>query len=82
MRRTFALLDEFRDIIPGKSELEITEITGRYLEAVRVGRDAPTRQPAARYLIDNLAARFVGKTRFCLELGRHVVVQGDVVLIP
>jgi hypothetical protein len=77
MRRTFALLDEFRDIIPGKSELEITEITGRYLEAVRVGRDAPTRQPAARYLIDNLAARLVGKTRFCLELGRHVAVQGE-----
>jgi hypothetical protein len=33
--------------------------------------------PRRRYLIDNLAARLVGKTRFCLELGRHVVVQGE-----
>ena len=77
MERAFELLDELPDIIQGKSRLEITEIAGRYFEGVGVGRDAPTRQPAAQHLIDDLAEGPVGKTRFGLELGRHIIVQGE-----
>jgi hypothetical protein len=46
MRRTFELSDELRDIIQGKSGLEVTEIADHYLEGLPVGRDAPIRQAA------------------------------------
>ena len=46
MRRIFELFDELRDIVQGKSGLEITEIADRYLEGLPVGRDAPIRQAA------------------------------------
>ena len=50
MRRIFELFDELRDIVQGKSGLEITEIADRYLEGLYLeglpaGRDAPIARP-------------------------------------
>ena len=45
MRRIFELFDELRDIVQGKSGLEITEIADRYLEGLPAGRDTPIARP-------------------------------------
>ena len=77
MKRAFNLLDELGDIVQGKPRPEVAEIAGRDLEGSRLGGDASARQSAAQRLVDDLLERPAGAARFRLELGRHVVVEGE-----
>jgi hypothetical protein len=77
VKRTFYTLDELRDIVQGKPWLEIAEIAGRYLEVLPLSGDAPARQPAPQRIVDDLAEGPAGAARFRLELGRHIIVEGE-----
>ena len=71
------MLDELGDIVQREPCLEITEIAGRYLEGPPLGGGAPACQPSAQRLVDDLTERPPGVVRFHLELGRHVVIEGQ-----
>ena len=77
MKRAFYMLDELRDIVQGKPRPEITEVAGRYLEGLPLGGDAPTGQPAAQRLVDDLAEGPTGPARLRFELGGHIIVQSE-----
>jgi hypothetical protein len=77
VKRAHHLLDELRDIVQGKPRFEITEIAGVYLEGPPLGGGAPAFQPPAQRLVDDLAKGPARALRFRLELGRHVVIQGQ-----
>lgn len=77
MERALHMLDELRNIVQGKPYLEITKIADGYLEGPPLGGDAPVRQSAAERLVDDLAERPAGAARFRLEVGRHIVIQGQ-----
>jgi len=77
VQRAFHLLDELGDPIQGKPGLEITEVAGMYLERLALRRNASACQPAAQRLVDDLAEGSARPARFRLELGRHIVVQGE-----
>jgi hypothetical protein len=71
------MLDELRDIVQRKPRSEITEIAGRYLEGTPLRGGAPAFQPPSQCLIDDLSKGPASALRFRLELGRHVVIEGQ-----
>jgi hypothetical protein len=77
MKRSLHLLDKPGDIVQGKPGPEIAKITGGYPECLPPGGSVPARQPAAQRVVDDLAEGPAGAPRFRLELGRHILVQGE-----
>jgi len=77
MKRALRMLNEFRNIVYGKPRFEITKIADLCLEGPPLGGDAPARQAATPGLVDDLAERPAGAARFRLEVGRHIVIQGE-----
>jgi hypothetical protein len=77
VKRALHMLDQLRDIVQGKPRFEITEIAGCYHEGLPLGGGAPAFQPSAQHLVDNLAERSASALRLPLELGCHVVIQGQ-----
>jgi hypothetical protein len=77
VQRVLDLLDQPGNIIERKPRPEIAQSAGRYPEGLRPSGGAPARQPAAQRLVDDLAQGATGATRFRLELGRDIVVQGE-----
>src|SRR5207237_1709436 len=53
------------------------EIARRYFEGPSLRGGRPAFQPPPQRLVDDLAKRPAGALRFRLELGRHVVIQGQ-----
>jgi hypothetical protein len=77
VKRALRLLDELRDIIEGETRFEITEIAGGYLEGVPPGGGAAAIQPPAQCIVNDFAKGPAGASRFRLELGRHVIIEGQ-----
>jgi hypothetical protein len=77
VKRAFHMLDELGDIVQGKPRFEITEITGPHLKGLPLSSGPPVFQPTAQRLVDDLAERPAGALRFRLELGCHIVVEGQ-----
>jgi hypothetical protein len=75
VKRPLYLLDQFRDVVEGKSRPEISEIVCRYLESLPRAAAVPVRQPAAQRFVDYLAERPAGTARFRLQLCRHIIIQ-------
>lgn len=76
MKRALDLFDQLRDIVQGKPWPEAPQIAGRYLEDLPRG-DASIRQPTSQRLVDDVSERPAGAARFRLELGSHIVIQGE-----
>lgn len=77
MERALHLFDELGDIVEGEPRLDIAEIAHRCLEGPPPGGNAPALQPSAQRLVDDFAEWPAGTARFRLEVGRHVVIQGE-----
>ncbi len=77
MERALHLLDELGDIVQTNPRFEITEIAGRNLKGPPLGGGAPVFQTTAQRLVEDLPERPAGTLRFHLELGRHVVIEGQ-----
>ena len=69
--------DELGDIVQGKPWFGITEIAGPYLKGPPPRSDPPVFQPPAQHLVDDLAEGPARPLRFRLELGCHLVVEGQ-----
>lgn len=77
MKRAFRLLDEFGHVVQVQPRPDIAQIAGHNLEGWPLNGDASVRQPVAQRLVDNLFERPAGAARFRLELGGHVVIEGE-----
>ena len=71
------MLDELRDIVQGEARFEITEIACTHLESPPLSSGPPVFEPPAQHIVDDFAERTAGPLRFRLELGGHVVVEGQ-----
>ena len=77
MKRAFYLLDQLRDVIEGKSRLEVAEVARDDSEWMLPGRGPPARQAAPKHLIDDLAKGPSRTAGLGLQLGGHVIIQGE-----
>lgn len=77
MKRPFHLFDELSDIIQGKPGPEISQVARRDCEGFPPGRDAAARQSGAQRLVDDFLEGPADAARFGLELGGHVVIEGE-----
>jgi hypothetical protein len=77
VNRAIHELDQLGDIVQGKPRVESTEIPRRHLGGPLLSGAATALQPPAKRVVDDFAERPAGAVRFRLELGRHVVIQGQ-----
>jgi hypothetical protein len=77
VQRALDLLDELRNIVQRKPWPKVTEIARCDLEGLPLAGSATRRQSATQRFVHDLSKRPAGAARFRLELGRHIVVQGE-----
>ena len=79
MKRPFHLLDQLGDIVEGQPGLELAEIARAYPERLARRRRPSTASPRRSV---SLTISRKGRPARCdsrLELGRYIIVQGQVV---
>ena len=78
MKRTFRLLDQFRDVVQRGSWAEVAEVSSINFEACRSRSDgALRRQSTSQRFVHYLAERPIGSPHLSLEFGCNVIVKGE-----
>jgi hypothetical protein len=77
VKRALYLFDQLCDIVQSKPWSQVPEIADARLESLPGRGDASIRQAASQGFVDNVAEGPPSAARFRLELGRHIVVQGE-----
>ena len=77
MEWTFHLLKEIADIVERQPRLEITQIARPYLKWLAWSRRPTASQSATQRFVDDFAERPAGTPRLRLQLGGHIVIEGQ-----